>query len=91
MENPFVEVKRLCQASGIFSIAALAAFEAISPDISQNEIARLTKQSTSSIGQWMIIFEFYGLITKTRDKKRCSVTRTPEGDILLAKLNAAIK
>jgi hypothetical protein len=68
MPSPLA-LKELCRSHGIYTLASLAAFMAVAPKRSQAQIARLTKQSDSSVGQWIADFKTWDLISCTYRKE----------------------
>lgn len=56
------EMRKMSNQHGIFSLFALSAFMFMEPGRSQRDVARITGQSSSAVGDWVVIFQLHGLI-----------------------------
>lgn len=96
-----VELRSLCKEWGILNTSELAAFCYISEGRNQQQVARMTGQSDSSVGQWVAKFTIWGLIetefkiVKGRGgqmvEKTTSMKHSPEGAALFSKIQALFK
>lgn len=91
-----LKLRTLCKENGILNTAELAAFCCIATVKNQQEIARITGQSDSSVGQWVGKFIIYGLVESTFKtvilkngktiERTTSIWHSAEGTVLYSKI-----
>ena len=91
-EDAINRLKKMCNENGIYSLSALVVFLHLSPGRTQKEISRLTRQTTSTVNDWIKLFISYGLLVGWERKRfaKHEIKLTTDGEALLSAIKAIL-
>ena len=92
MAHPAALLKTVCNQHGIHSLASLCCFMLLKSGRSMARIGELSGQSTTSVGEWILIYELHGLIVRgesPRNRVR-PLQFTPAGQHLRNEVNTLL-